>query len=194
MSVGFSWKELDLFVIPNRILLRCRLAAMPIAHIAEARKHLARGVFWLLFSENPYNTLTRHIHFIFSFFWTMLPITLFQSNHVLVKGSHYQTTWYDESGKPAGLLDAIELNFIIQVNGRICEFTESFTLEKSEASGEMSITQWDNWYLIVRILKNLWYSLSDEPDTIYTENWPIKAWVRSILASVQESPQVELER
>lgn len=115
------------------------------------------------------------------------PQKLLQNSNIIVKGRLYETPWYDEEKKEAGTIECIELDFIIQVNGKIIDFTESFTLSESEVSGELSIDQWDNWYLIVRILSSMGYILSEDnkrkPFDIYEEmesNSIIKKWVRMI--------------
>ena len=88
----------------------------------------------------------------------------------------------------------MEFDFTVRVNGRLCDFTESFSLCKQ--FGEPSVYEWSNWYLIVRILKSFGYDFGSR-DFTESETSTMKEWIRKILDSIPvdiELPDVEKEK
>lgn len=98
------------------------------------------------------------------------PITLLKQDHLIIKGHSYEV----KNPAPLESYDCIELDFTIQVNGKMANFTNSFITATYGQDGWDTEIEWMwEWLLIVRILSSLGYTIHSEdmrsPDLL--EKW-----------------------
>lgn len=94
------------------------------------------------------------------------PITLLKQDHLIIKGHRYEVVEPDET------LECFELDFTIQVNGKIANFQNSFMTDVEDGSAVWIQNVWE-WLLIVRILSSLGYSIIQEDIKMsdFLEKW-----------------------
>lgn len=106
------------------------------------------------------------------------PIILLKQDHLIVKGHHYTV---EEEGETTYCM---ELDFTIQVNGKMANFTDSIVYgHKWENSGDLWVENWMEWFLIVRILMALWYSLDPSITEPHESKDLLNKWVDIVRAS-----------
>lgn len=98
------------------------------------------------------------------------PTTLLKQDHLIIKGHSYKVK------NPWEILGCVELDFTIQVNGKMANFTNSFIVSTMSTDGGVSwigIENGGEWLLVVRILKSLWYEIVSEwePYMPILERW-----------------------
>lgn len=90
------------------------------------------------------------------------PTALLKSPNLIIKGRHYEVINYPDPKTPFeqdNNYHCIELDFTILVNGKMANFTNSFTLERpyseDNSSSEWVLSNYGEWYLVVRMFMAL---------------------------------------
>lgn len=124
------------------------------------------------------------------------PATLLQLPNLIIKGRYYPIL-SSSDGEPMRVdYECIELDFIIQVNGKIANFQNSFIIT-NEVDGikftEYTLQDFGEWYLIVRILMSLGYYICEDvkqEHQMMESNTVIKRWISILRRDEMESPNL----
>lgn len=82
----------------------------------------------------------------------------------------------------------LELDFIIQVNGKLATYTQNFRLEESEFDKwELSLKNWNEWYIIRELFDSLGYCLSEDPEDKRSDYANIRKWIHLIYPNWMKS-------
>lgn len=122
------------------------------------------------------------------------PATLLQLPNLIIKGRYYPIL-SSSDGEPVKVdYECIELDFIIQVNGKMANFQNSFIISKQFENGtEYTLEDFGEWYLLVRILMSLWYYLSEDvkhEHQMQESNSIIKRWINILREDEMECPNL----
>jgi len=97
---------------------------------------------------------------------------LIKQKHIMIDWKFYQYPVYDwDTNKLIEKRYAIHLTFTMQVNWELKRIEESFPLEDIAnidtpkdspncCDPEYSLEDWSSWYMLLRILKELWYDIA----------------------------------
>lgn len=90
------------------------------------------------------------------------PTTLLAQPYLIIKGRYYEVINYPDAKTPFendNNYPCIELDFFIQVNGKMVNFQNSFILAEPNSEdnpfSEWNLMDYGEWYLLVRILMAL---------------------------------------
>lgn len=128
---------------------------------------------------------------------SLQPATLLSLPNLIIKGRYYPilSSGVDSTELTEVEYECIELDFIIQVNGRIANFQNSFIIVKD--GEEYSLEDFGEWYLIVRVLRSLGYYVSEDAKhehQIGETNSIIKRWINMLREGEMYAPNLYVHK